>query len=104
MPSKVKGYTTELTRCAGANSIRLLMEDSATTSGNLAVLLRAQGCEGWMPGGAEPFFLQGSLPMPPIWGESNTMVIFRDFPCFLMHCLGWCHIMTPVLGVEDERF
>ena len=51
-PPKVKGYTTELTRCAGANSIRLDMEDMPQT-GNLAVLLRAQGCEGWVPGAVQ---------------------------------------------------
>jgi len=47
---QVKGYTTELTRCAGANSIRFDMEDDMPQTGNLAVLLRAPRCEGWVPG------------------------------------------------------
>ena len=29
------------------------------------------------------------------------MVILNGFPLEVVHCLGWCHIMTPVGGLQD---
>ena len=46
---------------------------------------------------------QGSLNYP-CWGNQTIQIYgdFEGFPSFLVHCLGWCHIMVPVnLQLED---
>ena len=46
--------------------------------------------------------VQGVIKLPILVGikqckQCKSMVIFRDFPKIIVHCLGWCHITTPVL-------
>ena len=40
------------------------------------------------------------IKLPIFWGikQYKSMVVLRDFPKIMVHCLGWCHTMTPVLG------
>ena len=55
-------------------------------------------------------FCQGSSNYPRIGGGSNNAIVrsFWDFYGFpwkkLVHSLGWCHIMTPLLVVLPHGF
>ncbi len=51
-------------------------------------------------------FLQGSLNYP-FWGDQTNQIYgnFEGFPLnyiIILHCFGWCHIMTPALTAPQK--